>query len=702
MKIPTLSRYSSLLIAVTLFGCTQQPLNKEGDFGALRSGVKLQEDGSTIYVPSEAIKEPTHSRFTVPPRIEGVVAGTAAGGNGTDELVENLSGEPIQLNANNLPLSEFIHEVFGRQLGLAYLIDPSLNKQKDLVTLNLTESLPPADLFRTARSVLAEYGVGITPDENLLKFRSDKDAATADVPLIISGRTLPEVPPSHRPVFTMVPLKVVRNVNVSSWVKNLFKGNQLRVLDDLERNAVILQGPIDVVRQAAEAISFFDQPLLRGRHSLVITPLFAEVGTLSKDLHKVLSTEGYSVSDKPSSGAVILFPLESQESLMVFANSQSIINHIKDWVEQLDTRYQSEVVDGIFSYQAQNVTADHIAQLLAQLNGEPSEGGSSASKVKPSNESGGQSGDFTESYSQNSVLGIPYEKGRLVVDSSRNVLFYKGTGQKWTQIQQAIKEIDQPIPSVLVEVLLAEVTLNSEENTGVEWAFANAKRGGHEAGGTSFSSKVDFGLGGSGLSLTFNRAGETRALINAFKGSGRAVIRSSPKILVKSGAEATIEVGNEIPVFTSDSQSVTDANAPVIRTVQYRKTGVMLNILPVVQASGLVDIKISQELSEEQKNDPSNTGSPIILNRRLETEISLRDGGSVLLGGLISTSKSKAHNTVPGLHKIPILGRLFRADTETETRTELLVLLIPYVINQHTQAEALTESLRNHLTLDEK
>jgi len=286
-----------------------------------------------------------------------------------------------------------------------------------------------------------------------------------------------------------------------------------------------------------------------------------------------------------------------------------------------------------------------------------------------------------------------------VVDTNRNVLFFSGSGQEWRELLKLIKEVDKPVPMVVIDVLLAEITLGGQQESGVEWKFLGDGIEGTDLTGSTFGG---LGVGSSGLSLTFDSAGETRAIINAFYSNDRAVIRSSPKLLVKSGESAFIEVGNEIPIITSNSQSIDSTDAPVIQTIQYRKTGVLLSINPIVQASGMVDLQISQELSEKATSSASAvSGSPTILTRKVETALALHDGGSVLLGGLISSSKSTGQQGIPGLGKIPVIGRLFRSDISTDTQTELLMLVSVYVIDSHEGAVELTESLRERISLPE-
>ncbi len=202
-----------------------------------------------------------------------------------------------------------------------------------------------------------------------------------------------------------------------------------------------------------------------------------------------------------------------------------------------------------------------------------------------------------------------------------------------------------------------------------------------------------------GFSYTLNSAGQTRAVLNAFYDSNQAVIRSSPKIMVKSGETARIEVGNEIPVLTSTRQgdTQTDGDTDVLQQFQFRKTGVDLSVEPIVQASGLVDIKINQTLSETQDSGSGDTFLPTILNRSVETSLTLRDGGSVVLGGLISRTSSQGEQGVPWLGKLPLIGQFFRVDSRNNSTTELFVMVVPYVVRDDQEAKGISERLRGQI-----
>ena len=607
-----------------------------------------------------------------------------------NDLASTLQGDLIEANFRNMPLPDFINEVFGRLLGFNFVLEPSLTGAQDLVTLSLSNPLSPSDLYRTARLVLSEYGVGILVSEQLLRFRRDNSAAQ-DLPLLVTGGALPDVPATKRTVFSFVTLEVVRNGQVRSWLQQLYGGTALQVREDGDRNAIVLVGPVDLVKQATETTKLLDQVFMKGKFSRSFTPRYLSARALTQDLSNILSAEGYTVSQRPPTGSVLIVPLVSQERIIVFAGSEETLQHAIDWAYNLDEQKMEKVSEGFFSYEARSVTAEHIADLVQRLHGDQRFDRNSGEESSDNS----RNRERTREPGRSGAVMLSADRS-LVVDDNRNVLLFKGSGKQWREMLTLIEEIDKPIPMVLIDVLLAEITLSGQNESGVEWLFNGA---GVESTSLTGSTLNGLGVGNSGLTLTFNSAGETRALVNAFYSNDRAVIRSSPKLLVKSGATASIEVGNDIPVITSNSQSTDTIGAPVIQTIQYRSTGVALEIEPIVQAGGLVDLTISQQLSEQTTSSASTVGgSPTILERQINTALALKDGGSVLLGGLISSSKSQGTQGIPGLGKVPVLGKLFRSDIESDTQSELLMLVSVYVISSHDHAVDLTNAVREQLT----
>ncbi|WP_331344924.1 hypothetical protein [Cellvibrio sp. UBA7661] len=627
-----------------------------------------------------------------------VTIGSTVADAQAQELALDLKGSPIAGNYHNMPLPVFINEVFGEQLGLSFTLDPQIEKQEDLVTLRLIEAVPPSELFRIALRTLNTYGVAVSQQGDVLNFAIDKNITAGETPLLVSGRALPEVPQSHRPVFMFVPLKVVTNVKVAGWVRDALTGKDIQVNEDSSRNAVLLKGKPDLVNQALAIIEVLDQPVMRGKFSASIEPAFVKVDALSKNLKEVLNAEGYDAAVNSQIGSIILIPLEGANQLVVFASSQQIINHVREWVEVLDRRQQMSIDQGIFTYEVRNTEASHIVELLNSFeNG--SSGSTSRSGGLDSAATGSAISDVTSattamgqgSGAQSASARV--SGGNFVVDTNRNTIIFKGSGQAWLDMLPVIQTLDKAAPSVLIEVLLAEVTLNDKEQTGFEFVAKGSQRVGGKLYSTTFGTLGGLGVGSAGLSATLDNAGETRALLNLFYENKRAEIRSRPRLMVKSGQQATIDVGTEIPVLGSSS-GVTTGGLVVPPSISNRKTGVRLTVAPIVHASGHVDIEIDQELSEAQPNQSSGIDSPSIFNRKIQTTVTLQDGGSILLGGLISSSNSLGNVGVPWFGKLPIIGKLLSSDNNSSARTELMVMIIPYVIDSPAEGQAVTKSIQ--------
>jgi len=241
------------------------------------------------------------------------------------------------------------------------------------------------------------------------------------------------------------------------------------------------------------------------------------------------------------------------------------------------------------------------------------------------------------------------------------------------------------------------VTLNGQQQLGVEWLLDDIGLG--EFKGTLQSSGL--GIGSTGLSwYPVSSSGASQLVLNAFAEDRRISLLSTPRLMVRSGETAMINVGSEVPVVTSQataSDISTSSDPSILQNIQYRKTGVILEVTPVVYAGRQVDMTIAQEVSEAQPNTTSDVSSPVILNRSIKTSLSLADGGSVLLGGMISNNKQKNDTGVPILKDIPVLGRLFKVEGEQNDRTELLILVVPYVIGNQGEAEEITRSFRKRL-----
>ena len=325
--------------------------------------------------------------------------------------------------------------------------------------------------------MLREYGVDVREvEEGILSFTPSQDVDSRDVPLLVSGRTLPEVPASHRTIFQLVPLRVVGGSQVRGWLQEAFERRNLKILEDPDRNALLLKGNVDMIARALAMIEVLDQPLMRGRHGLIIEPVFLEAGDMANALNSILRAEGYESSvGAGAGGSVVILALQGLNKVVVFALDEPTLDHIEAWAVVLDASRKDSVEEAVFTYEVRNTQAEELVETLNQLFGAgvgtvPSPEPRQTRRREARSERGeSQEGDRDTRRETAQPRPAGQAGGRIVVDRNRNMLLFRGSGKEWAEIRSVIERLDRAVPSVLIEVLIAEVTLTDEERTGFEF-----------------------------------------------------------------------------------------------------------------------------------------------------------------------------------------------------------------------------------------
>jgi general secretion pathway protein D len=160
-----------------------------------------------------------------------------------------------------------------------------------------------------------------------------------------------------------------------------------------------------------------------------------------------------------------------------------------------------------------------------------------------------------------------------------------------------------------------------------------------------------------------------------------------------------LQVGDEVPIITQQAVSVITPGAPVVNSVTYRNTGVILAVVPHVHENGRVVLEIEQEVSEVGATTSSNINSPTFQQRRIKTTVAVRDGESLALGGLMQDRSSLARDQIPIVGEIPVVGNLFKSKDDRIRRTELLIIMTPRVVRDANQVRQITDEFRDRLNL---
>lgn len=654
-------------------------------------------------VPADAdAQAPRNLRQTATPHLGAQT--TAVAGLNADDPLPPMDNVPVHVNVQNLPVPVLANEVFGKMLGLNMTMDPAVSQLQELVTLNTQKELRPQELFRLTRQVLADYGVAVNVEGDLVRLQISPNNASAVPPLIVSGRALPNVPISHRPVFQLIELEVVGSNEAGRWLTTLF-GQELKVTEETSRNALLISGKPQQVQQAISALRVYDRPLMRGRVSTRLEPAFLSAEQLTDRLIEVLRIQGYSAGrtlGTPTS--IIVLPLAAVNSVLIFTSKQETLDYATTWARELDRPSEQAGEDSLFYYQVKNTQAIDLAKILnlSLRNGSPTAGTRSQPRAAQSQDDGGS---VSTASSGPATL---QSNAMLLVDEPRNALIYQGDPSRWERMRRLIQQMDRAPRQVMIEVTIAEVTLDDDNEYGLSWF---AKNGFDRFNGSGFLGSGSGGANpapsGGGLTYLLDVAGQNRLALTAFARDNRVSIISTPRLLVKSGNEANIDVGTEVPTVTmqTTSNQQTNGNTNLLQSIQYRKTGVILKIKPTIYSDDRIDLEVTQEVSEALPMDSEATAnSPSIFNRSLTTSLTLRDGGSVVMGGLISNRMTDNDSGIPFIKDVPVLGNLFKSRSLKKNRTELVLMIVPYIIESDEQAYNVSQAVVDqfeHLELEQ-
>ena len=344
-------------------------------------------------------------------------------------------------------------------------------------------------------------------------------------------------------------------------------------------------------------------------------------------------------------------------------------------------------------------------------------GGNSNSSF-PSSGSGTQSGTS----GGNGQALMPNVK--IIADESNNALIIVANTQEYTIIQRVLKQLDVLPLQVMIDATIVEVKLNNDLKYGLEWYIThnnggkNAVFGGaggigdttssssSSSGSSAFSNLgvMATGIGTGGFNYLFmNNSKTIGALLDAAATNNNINVISSPSLMVLNNQEASILVGDSVPILSSTSTSLVSTGV-TSNAVQMVDTGVSLSIKPRVNSNGLVLMDLMQAVNAATPTTSSSISSPTISKRQIETSVAVQSGETIVLGGLIQENDTFNTNGVPLLHDIPYIGALFGGTTRNKDKTELVILLTPRVMKSRQDAQDVTEEFKRKLTgiYDEK
>ncbi len=584
--------------------------------------------------------------------------------------------EEFSLNFDDADLFEVI-DVLAKALQINYLVDPRV---KGTVTIHTTGKIGKEGLFSVMEHILRINGVAMVKIGDLYKILPFSEAQTEPIsPRIERGLAETSRPTGGEAVIQIVPLKFVSSAEMVKILKPFLTpgGN---IYEVPKTNLLVITDIASNIQKLLQMTRIFDIQIFEN----IKVEIFPIENTNAEDITTELESifTAYGLLMKDDKVGVKFIPVPRLNSILTIASNFELLSQAWDWVKKLDQRV--ELGTNVNVYFVENVKADDLAQVLNQIYGE--EG------ISPKPAGKAPTGKAAE--------GVVLKgKVKVIPDTATNALVILATPEDYKTIVQTIKKLDIVPRQVLIEVVIAEVSLTDDLQYGLAWFL---EHGGVPIGpfGGRGTGRIDFDASPAASVLTYrwlDSADEVRLLVGTLAKESKINILSTPNVLVSDNQEATINVGREVPVVTGQLTTIEAVAGGAQTTFQYQQTGVIIKVTPHINSVGLVTLDITQEFSQPSVVQIGGTTTQEFLTRKTSTSLVVNKDKTVVMAGLIQEVIETARSGIPFLKDIPLLGFLFGSSIRLVDRTELMVLITPHVIMTSKEADEVTTEFRDKM-----
>ncbi len=489
--------------------------------------------------------------------------------------------------------------------------------------------------------------------------------------------------------------------NILPLMEVILRMNGIAVVEDAGLYRIIPL--VDISREPARMEVGRDpsQIQLTGKAVIQVVPIRYVTST---DVVKVLTpflSASAQIIDAPKSNHIVII------------DTASNVKRLLGFIELFDSEQLRRIRPQVYVYSVQNSKAKDVVNILNQifLGGKSSGSVRPAAGTKPAAPAPGQPAQPPQPQAAPEIAGVPTgdslvsDVTRIFADEIANTVIILSTRGDYELIEETIKKIDTLPRQVVIEGLIAQVTLTDNLTMGLAWSLKTDLNFSLHPFNNDFNLSGSMGsnappadatgLSSSGFSFVATDAsGIVRARLEALATESRAKVLAAPHILVTDNREARIQVGQQVPLVTS-STNVT-GTTDIQRTVQYKDIGIILKVKPQVNDSGLVSMEITQEVSSLGAPVTIGTDEAPTLNKtEASTNLVAQNGQTIIIGGLIRDDITKGKSGIPFLSRIPLIGWLFGNWSDLDSRTELVILLTPRVIRTQDDAAGLTNDYVN-------
>lgn len=582
------------------------------------------------------------------------------------------------------------------------------------VTLHVDDQFNRDQIVDLLQGILRMQGAAMIKNNDVWEV-----VPLSDAPVAVSGDRviMPDegVQPARGQVVQGFRLHFIQASELVNVIKPYMSGGALLYANDPAGVLLVCDYP-HALTKIQKLIDLFDVSVFADLKLKVYALKYALASDVAKELDSV--AKGMGLSDQKAQSQVTFISLDRLNMICALARNPQYVSFVDAWIDELDRPtpqfVQATHGEDIYVYYCQNGDAKEI---VGAIQGIFSQEGQSKKPATSGNAEPGKPTPIGQQISEaqaarppaaldqgpEAVSGTLTGPVSFVVDETTNTIITKANDADYKRIKELIDKLDIYPKQVLIEVVIAEVNLDDSTKLGVEWNKIFDLGNGNTAAvgidsGLGVVNAVDNPLIGSGLSVIV--AGDRlTAALKAFAQDNRVHILSSPHILASNHKEAKINVGQEVPIVTSELRT-TEASSTaqtVDKTVQYRDTGIILTVKPHINDKGLVRMEIEQEVSSISDRTVEGVNSPVFNNRVATSTLVCNSEQTVVIGGLIQQTRSYNQNGVPGVSRLPLLKYLFGYEADSYSSSELLIFITPHVMERKEEADIISKGFLDRL-----
>jgi len=654
------------------------------DFSPKQAGTQTGTDANDVAF-GKSIVEPAPLLLSdiAPVQIENTVI---ASGSNEERLVINME------NANLYDVVLF----FIKQLNLNCIIEPNIG---GTITIHTAGELNKKDLLPLFYQILEANGLTAVQEGKFYRIVTAADVSRADLPLVRNGSGGRG---NYGMLLQIIPLKHIAS---DEMVKILtpFISEQGSLISHVDSNSLLLVDSYRNVQKVLKLVRSFDVDIFTKIGHRFYKIEYVESGGVAKTLSDILTF----FDDKKSKIKII--NLEKLNSLLVLSDSESVFDKITEMLVEFD-KESNDVESHIYLYFLKNSQSEDMAGILNSIfsrsNGQedkqiPKNTKESTEKPK------GQNPFAVEKKVQpvkrvrrttSSDYGSGALRGevKIIEDTIRNALVIDAIPSDYLVVERILKRLDILPRQVLISVTIADVQLDDDMKLGVEWTFKHSS-----ASDNPSDLFYTINTGNAGLGFVVGETLKWDATLSALADKKKVDIVATPSVLASDNISASIDISTEIPVASAQIEYDDNNTNKTQTNIQYRNTGIILNVTPHINEYGLVSMEINQEVSEQSTAvKVGNASYPSFFKRSVSTTLTVNSGQTIAIGGLIREVKTKANRGVPFLSDIPLIGWLFGTQSTESSKSELIILITPKVVATPDDIDAVTAEFAAKLHYD--